>query len=748
MKDYTISDFKKKKCVFWSMGNNPTQLTNGISNDELSLHLKSLYLLSDYIFGAASFFYESHITREVSGELKPLFTSGKIIYFIDENIEDFAEHGEKKVEKSPPGLDCYSDKEITARFSLQLSALGHTLRRQSGSISDKIVELWIEDLFLAHPFSMGGKLSEYLKNNEKCANTKRQLIEIATTRSTHDFVWDYLKPRLEKLEFPPWLLRFSRIRLSQMYAAATASILNVPLDNHISILSDHVISKKSIYDTSLFVGCMDSIGVLDSLKKISAHDLMTLKKSPEFIFFYEFYCSLIYSLQYDQNEINLWLPKYLHAENRILSGGISATEFVSKFKKLCCILKKDSGIYSKPLDILISTYVCFGIAPITKFTSLLSKFSNLQVNKDELSGADMSKTSTHETEQIDIVIVTALEKELNAVLRHIGNTEKIVTTHRTYFKSKIQHQDQLVAYNVVIVSLPGMGNVQAGIATTQAIAVWNPSKIILVGITAGIKEESVSWDSRWLGDLLIAENIVGYELAKVKNGQTNRRYQEIRPAFELISRAKEMDERWVSGISIPRPDGSSGRIIPKVHFGLVASGEKVIADEQFAGELKSDWSEIAGIEMESYGTALASFQSDTAPGMLMVKGICDWADNEKNDDWQEYAADIAATFTIELLKTRPFESTAKTQAKRKIEFIEKEFSGKDKLLLCQRIGSDWKDLADYFDIPIYKQDQFAKGEEMREIWHWLERRKKLDELSDALKFINRPDLAEIPGSHR
>ncbi|MDY6854520.1 MAG: hypothetical protein SWO11_07400 [Thermodesulfobacteriota bacterium] len=345
------------------------------------------------------------------------------------------------------------------------------------------------------------------------------------------------------------------------------------------------------------------------------------------------------------------------------------------------------------------------------------------------------------SDSVDIVIITALLKEQDAVLRHLDSTERIQSKNRVYYKGEIPHSQGADSYSVVVLSLPGMGNVQAAIATSQAITVWNPTHVILVGITAGLKEKDLHWDSRWLGDILVAEQIVGYEPGKVIDGKTNRRYEVVRPAFNLIESARNLPvENWVLSGKMPRPDGSSSRIIPKVHFGVVASGEKVIADNDFAQELKTHWSKLAGIEMESYGTALAAYQADSAPGMLMVKGICDWADSDKNDAWQEYAADISGAFIIACLKQSPFESSQREQAARK-ESV--QYTGKIKLALTKRIGDDWRDLADYFQIPRYKRDRFAKGYEMQEAWEWLEDRNKLDGLKDALVFIERHDLIDL-----
>lgn len=70
-------------------------------------------------------------------------------------------------------------------------------------------------------------------------------------------------------------------------------------------------------------------------------------------------------------------------------------------------------------------------------------------------------------------------------------------------------------------------------------------------------------------------------------------------------------------------------------------------------------------------------------------------------------------------------------------------TGKAKIAFCQRLGEDWKRLADYLEIRPAEQDRFAKGDEGRHIWVWLDNRGRLHELPGMLTDINRPDLARI-----
>ena len=57
------------------------------------------------------------------------------------------------------------------------------------------------------------------------------------------------------------------------------------------------------------------------------------------------------------------------------------------------------------------------------------------------------------------------------------------------------------------------------------------------------------------------------------------------------------------------------------------------------------------IEMEGSGIADATWNDSV--GYLVVRGICDYCDSNKNDLWQGYAAVVAATYTRALLESMP-----------------------------------------------------------------------------------------------
>jgi nucleoside phosphorylase len=143
----------------------------------------------------------------------------------------------------------------------------------------------------------------------------------------------------------------------------------------------------------------------------------------------------------------------------------------------------------------------------------------------------------------------------------------------------------------------GMGNVSAAEAAAQVINVWNPSHIILTGIAGGIQDAGAELS---LGDVLIADQVVGYELAKIRPDGTERRYQVLPPDWELLQTAHSLDPReWSMRITVPRPDGQGRRVVPRALFGPVLSGEKVLADATTMSGLRAVWTTIVPLEVVS-----------------------------------------------------------------------------------------------------------------------------------------------------
>ncbi|THX17816.1 purine and uridine phosphorylase [Aureobasidium pullulans] len=85
-------------------------------------------------------------------------------------------------------------------------------------------------------------------------------------------------------------------------------------------------------------------------------------------------------------------------------------------------------------------------------------------------------------------------------------------------------------------------------------------------------------------------------------------------------------------------------LVPLVHYGAIASGNGVVKDALFADDVRRKHG-ILCFEMEAAGL-------DNFP-CLVIRGISDYADTHKNDDWHAYAASTAAAYAKELLRVVP-----------------------------------------------------------------------------------------------
>lgn len=84
---------------------------------------------------------------------------------------------------------------------------------------------------------------------------------------------------------------------------------------------------------------------------------------------------------------------------------------------------------------------------------------------------------------------------------------------------------------------------------------------------------------------------------------------------------------------------------PFIHFGLYASGDKVMKSGE-EREIISKEESVIAFEMEGSGVC------EGFPGRcLVVKAVCDYADSHKNKRWQTYAAASAAACTKALLES-------------------------------------------------------------------------------------------------
>lgn len=234
---------------------------------------------------------------------------------------------------------------------------------------------------------------------------------------------------------------------------------------------------------------------------------------------------------------------------------------------------------------------------------------------------------------------------------------------------------RIASHNVAIAGYPA-GEAGIGISgsmVSEALRDFPRIEFgLLVGIGAGIP--SPERDIR-LGDVAVAvpnkdsPGIIGYDLIKVEEDQVRiKQWQNAthpllrsaigriqvhgsRPGHDFRRHLKVTDK--VPGFRKPLDRSMSSSFDdtlvsnggelgqPQVHYGTILSGNGVIKSKIKRDELRDRFGGIA-IEMEAAG------MMSRLP-VAVIRGISDFGDAQKNDEWHAYAALVAAAYAKEVI---------------------------------------------------------------------------------------------------
>lgn len=333
----------------------------------------------------------------------------------------------------------------------------------------------------------------------------------------------------------------------------------------------------------------------------------------------------------------------------------------------------------------------------------------------------------------DIAIVCALDEEFDAFETFFAGTVEQRDGRRRY-----RELTQDSGARLVLVGVSSQGNVRSALATRWAIDRWRPPFVILAGIAGGIHDSMPEFD---LGDVVVPPRIVGYEIAKVTPSEIRRRIQVATSGAAILRAASQVASGtdWAVEIAAARPDGRSEG--PRVRVGDLLSGEKIVADKVFLGDLKEVWPQGIAVEMEAIGLAFAAYESTNPPEILIAKAVCDWADPTKSDGWHAYACASSAAYTIAVCSM--LEPDIATHRDRRPSRAPLRLEGDVRNALAIRLGDDWRLLANQLKVTDFSRGQWRQGVEGDELWGWASRNGRLEELPDRLEEIGRDDLAAL-----
>lgn len=233
--------------------------------------------------------------------------------------------------------------------------------------------------------------------------------------------------------------------------------------------------------------------------------------------------------------------------------------------------------------------------------------------------------------KFNLLIVTATKIEKDTLHEHLhplpGQTE-ILVIQRSKYTYYVGVFGKYFAVHVSCNEMGSAGRSASLLTTSDAITIWAPTAVLMVGIAFGADE-----GKQKIGDVLVAECIQPYDPQRVGEKGIIMRGKEGPASSLLLDRFKS-----VTGWNFKQEDGR----IPEIITGLLLSGEKLIDNPDFKAKLIAEYPEAKGGEMEGAGIYAACDQK--VKDWILVKGICDFADGNKGtekDKYQKMAIDSA-----------------------------------------------------------------------------------------------------------
>jgi nucleoside phosphorylase/CheY-like chemotaxis protein len=243
----------------------------------------------------------------------------------------------------------------------------------------------------------------------------------------------------------------------------------------------------------------------------------------------------------------------------------------------------------------------------------------------------------------DLAVVCALEGvELDAVksLPCGWQPLKFPQDETKYLIGSIESGGQ--SCSVVAAGASRMGMPAAAVLSGKIIAQFRPRILAMVGICAGRVEKTN------IGDVIIADPCWDWGSGKIDSHRNQPRFRPSPHQLELDTDLAAILKECCSDVSLlarikSEARGKRPNTELRAHFGPLASGAVVVSNKSVFDTLLDQHRNLLGIEMEAYGAALAcKGMGKPRPVSLIMKAVSDYADKDKVDDFQEYAAHTSA----------------------------------------------------------------------------------------------------------
>lgn len=242
--------------------------------------------------------------------------------------------------------------------------------------------------------------------------------------------------------------------------------------------------------------------------------------------------------------------------------------------------------------------------------------------------------------------MAAMPEELNALLACMPDEAAVDMAGRQFWVGHLFGRD-------VVVVLSRIGKVAAATTTTLLLTRFDVGEVLFTGVAGGLGQ-GVN-----VGDVVVADALAQHDMDASplfpRFELPGLGVSVLSPPWETTARMKAVAEQVLSPASLGAGGALSdvhldelGLAQPRVHQGLVISGDQFIHAEQTCRALLDGHPAAMAVEME--GAAVAQVCHDFGVPYAIVRTISDRADDDAHVDFPKFIASVASRYSLAIIE--------------------------------------------------------------------------------------------------
>ncbi len=237
-----------------------------------------------------------------------------------------------------------------------------------------------------------------------------------------------------------------------------------------------------------------------------------------------------------------------------------------------------------------------------------------------------------------------MQEELHALMALLEAPRRISVGGREFHRGRIQGHNVLLA-------LSGIGKVAAALSTTLALVHFDARALVFTGVAGGLG------DGVAIGDLVLARELLQHDIdasplfPRYEVPLTGRsRFTADAALSDALHGAALRCIRGGLGRAGPARRAPEGQVAgaPRLHQGLVVSGDQFIATAAQGSALRAALPDALAVEME--GAAVAQVCAAFGIPFAVLRTISDRADDSAHGDFAAFIAEVASVVTRSVVR--------------------------------------------------------------------------------------------------